>query len=274
MAYETIIYEKLEGNVARITLNRPEVRNAQDTKMIKELDDAFKKAEADDEVRVIILAAAGPCFSSGHDLKEGGEVRKNLPKPGAEGRMKLEEEIYLDPCLRWRDIQKPTIAQVHSYCIMGGLMLAAVCDIIIASEDALFAERAVRERGAAVEYFCHPWEFGIRKTKEMLFTGDFIGAEEAYRLGMVNHVVPRDKLEEETLKLARKIALQDPFALKMAKLAVNQTWDIMGFRNAIIAFFTIHQLTHSHRGEIGYTMTETKSVKEFLKERDAKFEQV
>ncbi len=277
MAFETIIYEKL-GSVGRITMNRPEVRNAQNIQMTKELDEAFKMAEEDDEVRVIILAGAGPSFSSGHDLGSAAAQKEQelypLKGPGAQGRMQREEEIYLDPCLRWRDISKPTIAQVQGYCIMGGFMLASICDLIVAADDAQFTDRAVRERGAAVEYFSHPWELGPRKCKEMLFTGDYIGAEEAWRLGMVNHVVPREKLEEETLKLAQRIALQDPFSLKLAKWSVNYTMDVMGERNAIRAHFILHQLTHAHRDIAGYHFTEPgKSVKDFLRERDAKFEE-
>src|SRR4029453_13998783 len=156
-----------------------------------------------------IVAGAGKHFSAGHDLgsREELEDQKAHPTgPGIAENLKRLSELYLETCLRWRDVPKPTIAQVQGYCIMGGLMLASSCDLIIASDDALFADRAVRWGGAHVQYFTMPWDLGPRKAKEYLFTGEFIGAAEAEKLGLVNRVVPRARLEEETMKLAQQIA--------------------------------------------------------------------
>ena len=277
MAFETILYEKLD-NVAKITMNRPEMRNAENRQMSKELAEAFSMAEEDDEIRVIILAGEGPSFSSGHDMGSPAaiaESKKHRIRIGTIEQWRHEENRWLKFCLRVRDMEKPTIAQVQGYCIMGGMMLATMCDLIIASEDARFADMAVRMGGPAIEYFTHPWELGIRKCKEFLFTGDYIDAQEAWRLGMVNRVVPREKLEEETMNLAKRIALQNPTALKFAKLAVNDTQDFMGFRHSINSLFKMHQLAHA------YWVTDPQlsprsrqaapGVREYLKARDEKF---
>ena len=161
-----------------------------------------------------------------------------------------EQEIYLRMCERWRNLPKPTIAQVQGKCIAGGLMLAWVCDLIIASEDATFQDPVVQFGICGAEYFAHPWELGARKAKEMLFTSDWIGAHDAHRLGMVNQVVPREKLETFTLEVAAKIAVKPAFALKMAKEAVNQALDQQGQTQSIRASFGLHQLCHSHNMQL------------------------
>lgn len=257
MSYQTLRYEHPEAGVARIVLDRPESRNAQNMSMTYELNDAFDRAAQDDDVRVIVLAASGPHFSSGHDLKDHTPVRDHDPVstwggfglPGAEGFMALEEEVYLGMCWRWRNIPKPTIAAVQGKTIAGGLMLMWVCDLIIASDDALFCDLTAGMGVNGVEYFCHPWELGPRKAKEMLFTGDWVSAEDAYRLGMVNRVVPSAELEDQTLALACRIAEKPTFALKLAKESVNEMLDAQGQWAALRAAFSLHQLAHSHNRE-------------------------
>lgn len=257
--FETVICEIPAPGVARITQNRPEARNAQNYQLTYDLNAAFDEAAADESVKVIILAGAGPHFSAGHDLRGGGPPLSSYPtvgtwrefnKKGAEGYMAVEEEIYLGMCRRWRNIPKPTIAQVQGKCIAGGLMLAWVCDLIVASDDAMFSDPVVQMGVCGVEYFAHPWELGARKAKEMLFTADWVTAQDAYRLGMVNHVVPREELESFTLALAEKIAQKPSFALKLAKEAVNQTLEAQGQWQAMLAVFNLHQLAHSHNQEL------------------------
>ncbi len=248
MGFKTVIYEKADS-IARITMNRPEVRNAETALMSQEILDAFKMAEADNEVKVIVLAGAGMDFSSGHDLGSPAAIaerQQNPPLPGVEGMVNSEMKRWLQAPLYVRDIPKPTIAQVQGHCIMGGMLLATMCDIIIASEDATFQDMGVRFGTPSVEFFSHPWELGTRKTKEMLFTGDPIPAHEAWRLGMVNRVVPREKLEEETMKLARRIALNHPFALKVVKMACNAAQDVQGYRASLLPAFLLHELGHAN----------------------------
>ena len=250
-------YEQPEDGIARIVLNRPETANAQDTRFLYELNTAFDRAAHDEAIRVIILAAAGKHFSSGHDLGEKNwhanmhdyqtvGTMCGFTCAGAEAQMAREEEIYVGFSERWRNIPKPTIAAVQGRCIAGGLMLAWPCDLIIASEDASFSDPTVSFGVGGVEYFTHLWEVGARKAKEMLFTSDAISAQDALRLGMVNQVVPREELEQAALTMARKIASKSRFALKMAKLAINGAQDAAGRDVAMQNAFHLHQLAHTH----------------------------
>jgi enoyl-CoA hydratase len=251
--YTTLLQEQT-GAVRKITANRPEVLNAQSRILLEELDDAILRAVDDDSVRVIILAGAGKHFSAGHDLgspQEMADQKKTPLEPGFRGEYHRLYDRFFENTLRWRDVPKPTIAQVQGYCIMGGMMIASACDLIVASDDALFADRAVKWGGSHVQYFSMPWDLGPRKAKEYLFTGDFITAVEAEKLGLVNRVVPRARLEEETLALAHKIAERDPFALKFAKASVNETMDAQGFRQALEGAFKNYMMTIPHRIELG-----------------------
>jgi len=259
--FQTLLYESPAEHIARITLNRPETRNAQDTRLLYELNDAFDRAARDDGVKVIILAAHGPHFSSGHDLRERDAQARmkdfrtvgtwcGFECAGAEAQMAREKEIYVGLCERWRNIPKPTIAQVHGKCIAGGLMLIWPCDLIVASEEASFLDNTVSMGVGGAEYFAHPWEVGPRKAKEMLFTADWLSASEAKALGMVNHVVPVAELSGFTLELAKRIAKKPLFALKLAKEAVNAAQDAQGRISAMQTSFALHQLAHSHNMQV------------------------
>lgn len=241
MNYQDILYEKL-GSVARISHNRPEQRNAETPQLLHELDNAISAAESDPEVKVIILAAVGKHFSSGHDLKEAQANRKNFT---VEQRWQLESEIYLDYCMRIWDCRKPVIAQVQGACIAGGFMVANMADIVIASEDAYFSDPVLQSLGAAsVEVLIHPYVLGLRKAKEFLFTGGKLSAQEAKDAGMVNRVVPLDQLEEATLELAQRISNVPAFTLELTKRSLNRAADAGGFRQTLNAHFDTHQLSH------------------------------
>ncbi len=197
MPYTQLLYEKLD-RIGRITLNRPRYRNAQSTVLLKELDRAFEEAAADDEVKVIILAGAGEHFSAGHDL--GTPDEKENPNSyyntkGLKNRHIRSWELFLENTLRWRDLPKPTIAQVQGFCIFGGYMFASAMDLIVAADDAMFLP-------SITQYFSAPWDVGVRKAKEILFQSRFVDAQEALRTGLANLVVPRAELEQETLALA------------------------------------------------------------------------
>ena len=213
--YRYVTYEVLdEGRVARIMLNRVESRNAQNRGLLVELDAAFGRAEADDTVRVVILGGAGPIFSSGHDLGSKEPIAERTPGPdqdptfatnggtrkGAENRMLQEWHYFFENTKRWRNLRKITIAQVNGTVYAAGLMLMWACDLIVGADDARFADVVGTRLGmCGVEYFAHPWEFGPRKTKELMLTGDALDVEEAHRLGMVSKVFPADELAERTL---------------------------------------------------------------------------
>ncbi|NEW90979.1 enoyl-CoA hydratase [Rhodopseudomonas sp. BR0M22] len=256
-SYETILVERPDPAVARIVMNRPDARNAQNLQMTYDLNAAFDNAVQDDTVKVIILAGAGPHFSAGHDLRATtkNEAGIDFPpvgawggfrEPGAHGRMAREQEIYLQITRRWRNLAKPMIAEVHGKCIAGGLMLAWACDLIVAADSAEFCDPVVTMGVCGVEWFVHPWELGPRKAKELLFTADSWSAQEAHQLGMVNHVVPAAELSAFTMALAQRIAAKPSFALKMTKEAVNRSVDIQGQPAAIDQAFALHQLCHAH----------------------------
>lgn len=258
---DTIVYETSTPKVARITLNRPASRNAQDTALLYALNEAFDRAAADDGISVIVLAASGPHFSSGHDLREVDtqDVMSRYDTvgtwcgfacAGAEAQMAREKEIYLGFSERWRNIPKPTIAEVHGKVVAGGLMLVWPCDIVVASTDAQFIDNTVAMGVCGAEFFNHPWELGVRKAKEMLFTSEAITADEARQLGMVNHVVERDHLTAFTMDLATRIAQKPLFALKLTKEAVNAAQDAQGRVQAMQTSFALHQLCHSHNQQV------------------------
>jgi enoyl-CoA hydratase len=258
----TVVGYERRGPVALVTMNRPEYRNAQNSAMTYALDAAFVRAVDDDEVAVIVLAGAGKHFSAGHDIGTPGRdvdtsfERKavlwwdHVGKAGGDLRYARESEVYLGMCRRWREIPKPTIAMVHGACIAGGLMLAWVCDLIIAADDAFFADPVVRMGIPGVEYFAHPWMLGPRAAKEFLFTGDRFDAARAHQLGMVNRVVPRADLESETLAIAHRIAEMPRFGLALAKKAVNQAEDQMGMRAGMDSVFGLHHFAHAHNAEV------------------------
>jgi enoyl-CoA hydratase len=245
--------------VARIVLNRAEKRNAQNFGMLYQLDAAFTTCARDESVAVIILAADGPDFSSGHDLKQRDvqptdfDVLGNwadFTAPGAEGRYAVEKEVYLDLTERWRNVPKPTIAQVQGLCISGGLMLVMACALVIAADNAAFCDNTIDLGVCGTEFFNHPYDFGIRKAKELLFTAGWFSAQEAAATGFVNRVVPRAELEASTLNMASVIAAKPRFALKMAKEAINAAHDAMGRPQAMSTIFALHQLCHSHNMQV------------------------
>jgi enoyl-CoA hydratase len=244
---DQILYE-VSDRVAVITLNRPEAANAQTGALLDDLDAAWAKAAADDEVRVIVLRGNGRHFSAGHDLKD----REWAPeKITLEWIYSVESRRYLEYTLRWRNIPKPSIAAVQGKCIAGGLMLCWPCDLIVAAENAEFSDPVVHMGIGGVEYHGHTWELGPRKAKEILFTGRAVNAEEAEKVGMVNRVVPLDDLGDATMELAGQIAQMHPFALRQAKRAVNQTLDVQGFYSAIQSVFDIHETGHGNALSVG-----------------------
>ncbi|MES1991869.1 MAG: enoyl-CoA hydratase [Pseudomonadota bacterium] len=274
--FQTLLYENPAPHLARIVLNRPDTRNAQDTRLLYELNDAFNKAAQDNDVKVIILAANGPHFSSGHDLRERdtGAAMKEFPTvgtwcgfecAGAEAQMAREKEIYIGFSERWRNIPKPTIAEVQGKCIAGGLMLVWPCDIIVAADDAAFLDNTVAMGVGGAEFFNHPWELGVRKAKELLFTADWLSAQEAEKLGMVNHVVPRADLTSFTLALAERIATKPLFALKLAKEAVNAAQDAQGRSSAMQTAFALHQLAHSHNMQVHGMLVDPSGISPAVK---------
>ena len=253
---DIVRYEAADG-IAWITMNRPEYHNAQNGKMTYLLDDAFKAAVADDEVKVIVLRGEGKHFSAGHDIgTPGRDVHlsqdrvtmwyDHADKEGGEFLYVREAEAYLGMCRRWREIPKPTITAVQGACIAGGLMLAWVCDLIVATDDAYFSDPVVRMGIPGVEYFAHPYELNPRIAKEFLFTGNKMGAERAHQMGMVNQISTREALIDDVTALATKIAAMPRLGLALTKQAINNVEDLQGKRSAMEAAFAWHHFTHVH----------------------------
>jgi enoyl-CoA hydratase/carnithine racemase len=265
MADEDQILYEVSDKVAVITLNRPHRANAQTMELLDDLNAAFDRAALDPDVRVIVLRANGKHFSAGHDLSGGGGPRPD--KITLEQIYALETRKYLEYSLRWRNIPKPTIASVQGKAIAGALLLIWPMDLIVAAENAEFSDPVVFMGIGGVEYHGHTWELGPRKAKEILFTGRAVCASEAEHIGMVNKVVPLESLVEETMGLAAQIAQNDPFGLRQAKRAVNQTLDVQGFYAAIQSVFDIHQTGHGNALSVsGYpVLTRLEGMKEKLK---------
>jgi len=251
MEYERILYD-VEDRVAQVTLNRPQYRNAQSRLLLEEMDHAFMTAAEDKEVGVIILRGAGEHFSAGHDLGTPDAVadRQERPdEPGLRGRFKRGYDLFVEMSLRWRDIPKPTIAAVHGYCIFGGWMIASAMDLIFAADDALFL-------CSAFQYFTPPWDLGIRKTKELLFEGRFLKAQQALEHGLVNRVYARDQLDERTMAYAKRVAQNDPWELRMSKMACNQVQDSQGFTTAIRDSYAVYVLRSTGESDPGAVQIE------------------
>jgi len=254
---ELVLYA-VEQGVARLTLNRPEFRNAQNVALLQALDAAMGRAAADDAVKVIILSGAGDHFSAGHDI---GSPGRDIPEPfdriatqwwdhsdksDSEATFVREREAYIGLCQRLRSLPKPTIAQVHGACVAGGLMLAWCCDLIVASDDAFFADPVVRMGIPGVEWFAHAHQLNPRLAKEFLFTGARMPAARAFEAGMINRCVSAIQLGDETMALALRIAKQPRMGLALTKMVINQAEDRMGLRDTVEHAYGLHHFAHAH----------------------------
>lgn len=247
--YTQIRYE-MDGKVARLVLNRPQYRNAQSRVLLEELDDAFLRAGDDDEVNVIVLMGAGDNFSAGHDLGTPEELADKEARPyqeGLRGRYKRSWELNVAKTLRWRNVPKPTIAAVQGYCIFGGWIISSACDVVFAASDAKFLP-------TNFQYFSVPWDIHPRKAKAILFESRFIDAEEAEELGYVDRIFAPEKLDGETMAYAHRVAENDPFQLRMIKMAVNQVQDTQGFGAHIQAAHSNYMLSSSGEADPGYAL--------------------
>lgn len=241
MNAQTVRVERL-GAIERISLARPEKRNAQNRAMLDALDAALARAEADDEARVVLVAADGPDFSAGHDHKELGD--DYLQRPTVE-RYQFEDRYYLQIAMRMRNLAKPVVVQAQGACIAGGFMIAAMADILVASEDAFFSDPTVLLGSAAVEVLFHPWALGDRLARDILFTGRKLTASEAHQRGFVNRLTSRDELESTAIGIAETVAKAPPFAMQMMKRSLNRNLDAQGFSLMVSAHFDTHQLVHT-----------------------------
>ena len=248
-AYTQIRYEQ-EGRVVRLVLNRPEYRNAQSRVLIEELDDAYDRAGHDDGVGAIVLMGEGQHFSAGHDLGTPEELADREARPyqeGLRGKYKRSWDLNIDPTLRWRNVPKPTIAAVQGYCIFAGWIISSASDVVFAADDAMFLP-------TNFQYFSVPWDVSVRKAKEILFESRFIDAQEAHELGYVNRVVSRERLHDQAMEYATRVAANDAFQLRMIKLALNQLQETQGFTAHIYGAHALHMLSSTGEADPDYAL--------------------
>jgi enoyl-CoA hydratase/carnithine racemase len=271
---EPVVLEEDLGPVRRLTLNRPDVLNALNAELVEALSDALRRAEADDGPRALILRGSGRAFCAGYDLKEEAELERQRGGPLDEAGWREALAADVGHMLELFDHPRPIIAQVHGYCLAGGCDLMMMCDLAVASDDAMFGEPEIRF-GSGVVTMVMPWLIGSRKAKELLFTGeDRIPAEEALQMGLVNRVVPRDDLDDGTLELAQSIAKLDPVGISLTKRAINRAWEAAGFREALTANVDIDAVIETtevpERKEFN-RIREEKGLKAAIEWRDARF---
>jgi enoyl-CoA hydratase/carnithine racemase len=268
--FEAIRYET-DGAVATITLNRPDAANAQSSELLDELDRALDLADADDDVRVVVLAGEGTHFSAGHDLKEilEGTTEWARMRDTPEGKLHHERVMYWDKCVRLRDFRKPTIAAVQGVCAAAGLMLASMCDLIVAADDARFSNPVARMTGVGVELLIEPWELGPRKAKEFLLCAETIDAADAERFGLVNQVVPRADLAAAARTMADKVALVEPVTAQAIKETINHMLDLQGQRESWRYHFMVHQLVSNTATALGATAARKEGGMDAVKREQA-----
>ncbi len=269
--YQTIIYERVEDKIFRITLNRPEKINALSPQLLAEFEQATQAFDNDPEASVLIIRGAGRGFCAGYDLAS------DYGNAGSGRRYSVSQD-FID-CLRvtqrWQrlwSLTKPTIAQVHGYCLAGANELVGHCDIVFASEDATFGHPAGRQLGVLPTMALWPALMGPRKAKEYFFTGDSMTAQEALDWHLVNRIFPRAKLEEETLAYARRVALVSPELLVLHKAAVNRYLEVTGFRAAQQSGGDIDVIFHNTEAVKAWVKNQRKmGLKGALAERDRAF---
>ena len=218
MNYENIIFEKKNG-IVKITLNRPEALNAMNREMILEIGHALEDAEKDDAVRVVVITGSGRAFCAGADLKF---VKEELGSLWAQQEFfRFANRTVMNAI---ENLGKPVIAAVNGFALAGGFELMLVCDLVIASEDALMGDQHINFGlvGPGGSTQRTPQIVGIRKAKEIILTGEKLSAKDAERIGLVNHVVSADELESATDDMAAKLAEKSPVALRIAKTLINR----------------------------------------------------
>jgi enoyl-CoA hydratase len=268
-AAEPVVLVEDVGPVRRLTMNRPDALNALNGELIEALSEAVRAAAADDSVNVVIVRGAGRAFCAGYDLNEDAAGGTHDARSWHEELAQSTERM-----LELTDCPKPTIAQVHSYCLAGGTDLMLACDLAVVADDAKFGYVDIRFGSGVVSMFL-PWVVGVRRAKELLFTGeDRVGAEEALRIGMVNRVVPAAELDDATMALANEIAKNEPFVIQTTKRAVNRAWDVAGFRAAMAANTELDVMIETANlpaREEFRRITQQEGLKAAIAWRDARF---
>lgn len=264
-----IVDEPVEG-VRRLTMNRPEKRNALNNELRRRIIEALESADTDPSVRLTILRGAGKAFSSGYDLTADNLVEMPFHTSGGAGQWARH---VTDGWLKIWDLAKPVIAQVHGYCLAGGSELAACCDLVYVADDAQMGYPATRLMSPPDNQF-HPWLMGMRRSMEMYLTGDSISGAEAAASGFANRAFPLEKLEEEVLAIARRVAMIPTDLQQINKRSVHRAMEIMGVRAGVRSGTELQALaiaTESSQAYRGRFRRDGKSISHLLSERDGPF---
>lgn len=252
-------------HVRRITLNRPNKRNALSNALRAEVFAALDAGDRDPEVRVMIIRGAGTCFSSGYDLAGVGELPWHTA--GHQGQWARH---VVEGCFRVWDLAKPVIAQVHGWCLAGGSELAVACDLVYVAEDAQIGYPAVRTMSPPDNHY-HVWLMGMRAAMEQMLTGDSIDGREAVRLGFANRAFAAADLEGEVLKMAERIAKLDPELAQLNKRLVHRQMEVMGMRQGIRAGTDLHALGWHTKASRDYMDQMRQGVTQALSARDGAY---
>jgi enoyl-CoA hydratase len=265
--YRHLLVDEPAPGVRRLTLNRPEKRNALDNRLRGELFQALEAFDRDASARVAIVRGAGSCFSAGYDLAANNA--EDLPYPTAPGDGFWPRHV-VEGWFRIWDLAKPVIAQVHGWCLAGGSELATACDLVYAAEDAQFGYPPVRLMSPPDMQF-HPWLAGLRQAMELMLTGDAISGAEAARIGLANRAWPAAELEARVLAVAERVAKIPPDLQQLNKRSVHRAMEIMGMRAAIRAGTEIQALGFHQRASKEHLRRLAGGLKEAFDERDRPF---
>lgn len=264
-AADLVLADEPRPFVRRLTLNRPEKRNALSNALRGQLFSMLEAADRDPDVRVIVIRGAGKCFSSGYDLAGVGA----LPFHTAGGQGQWARHV-VEGCFRVWDLAKPVIAQVHGWCLAGGSELAVACDLVYVAQDAQIGYPAVRTMSPPDNQY-HAWLMGMRAAMELMLTGDAISGLEAVRLGFANRAFPKAGLEGEVLAMAERIAKVDPELAQLNKRLVHRQMEAMGIRAGLRAGTDLHALGWHTPASRAYMAELRQGVTQALDRRDADF---
>lgn len=271
MEYSKIIADRPREKVQRITLNYPEKRNALTNEMRREISHALEAADVDHEIRVTIIRGAGSCFSTGYDLHEGATNLNTQGQPFyTAGGLGNWPRHLVESCCRMWDLCKPVICQVHGYCIAGAAELAAGSDLVYVAEDAIIGYPIVRN-GTPPNTQFFPWLMGMRRTMELMLTGDSISGAESVEGGFANRAYPADELDDAVLHMAERVAKVPVDVQQINKRAVHKQMEIMGIRTGIRAGAEINTLARHTESCQAQIASLRQDVKASFTERDAAF---
>lgn len=266
--YNSIIVDLPQDQISRITLNRPKQRNSLSAELRTELFQVLESNDLNKEISVTIIRGSGESFSAGYDLKRSDDDVDPYYSAGGLGHWPRH---VVDGCFKIWDLAKPVIAQVHGYCLAGGTELAQSCDLIYVADDSTIGYPVVRNISPPDNQF-YPWVVGMRKSMELMLTGNSMNGKEAVKCGFANQSFPIDKLDEEVLRIAKNVAGVPQDVQQFNKRAVHRQMEAMGIRSGIRAGTEMQQLSmHTKSAKNFFKMVKEEGLTKALSDRDSKY---